>query len=122
LNIYTEFKATPAGSELSKEEFLRLPTKAIYEVIRLAGDRDKRMANIYSISTARLTAIIIGIAQSFGGSKSNAKPPEIDKLLPFPLDPEHARSMDETNEVFKTLIKNRKLPIHVIASLKKLIG
>lgn len=100
---------------------MRLPTKAIYEVIRLAGDRDKRMANIYSISTARLTAIIIGIAQSFGGS-NNSKPPEIDKLLPFPIDPDHARSMDETNEVFKRLIKDRKLPIHVIASLKKVIG
>ncbi len=101
---------------------MRLPTKAIYEIIRLAGNRDKRMANIYSISTARLTSIIIGIAQSFGGSNSNTKPPELDKLLPFPLDPEHARSMDETNEVFKRLIKDHKLPIHVIASLKKVIG
>lgn len=101
---------------------MRLPTKAIYEVIRLAGDRDKRMANIYSISTARLTSIIIGIAQSFGGNKNNVNPPEIDKLLPFPLDPEYARSMTETNEIFKRLIKDRKLPIHVIASLKKVIG
>jgi len=100
---------------------LRLPTKAIYEVIRLAGNRDKRMANIYSISTARLTSIIIGIAQSFGGNNS-AKPPDIDKLLPFPIDPDHARSMDETNETFKRLIMDRKLPIHVIASLKKVIG
>lgn len=100
---------------------MRLPTKAIYEVIRLAGNRDKRMANIYSISTARLTSIIIGIAQSFGGN-NNAKPPDIDKLLPFPIDPDHARSMDETNEIFKRLIMDRKLPIHVIASLKKVIG
>jgi len=90
-------------------------------VIKLAGDRDKRMANVYSISTARLTSIIISIAQSFGNKGSNPKPPEIDKLLPFPLNPEHARSMDETNEVFKRLIKQRKLPIHVIASLKKVI-
>ncbi len=99
---------------------MRLPTRTIYEVIRLSGDRDKRLANIYSLSTARLASIVISIAQSVGGKK--AEPPDIDKLIPFPLDPESARAMDETNEVYKKLIRQRKLPIHVIAALKKVIS
>jgi hypothetical protein len=99
-----------------------MPTKAIYEVIRLATNREKRQANIYSISTARLTSILIAIAQGMGGKKNDAQPPEMDKLLPFPLDPDHSKVMDETNEVYKKLIKQRKIPIHVIAALKKVIS
>lgn len=99
---------------------MRLPTKTIYSVIQHSTDREKRISNIYSISTARLTSILISIAQSFGGQKGD--PVEIDKLLPFPMDAEAARVLDETAEVFKRLIKDRKLPIHVIAALKKVIS
>lgn len=97
-----------------------MPCKTIYEVIRLSGNRDKRIANINSLTTARLASIVISIAQGIGGQKAN--PPDVDKLIPFPLDAEAAQNLDETNEVFKRLIKDRKLPIHVIASLKKVVG
>jgi hypothetical protein len=119
LMAYTEFRASPAGSDISLEGFMRLPLKLIYEIIRLAGDRDKRIANIYSISTARLAGIIISIAKSFGGNKGTETP--IDELLPFPLNEEANKNLLETKEIMKKLIARRKLPISVIAALNKVI-
>lgn len=119
LMAYTEFRASPAGRDVSMESFLRLPLKLVYEIIRLAGDRDKRVANIYSISTARLAGIVISIAKSFGGDKGSETP--IDQLLPFPLNEEANQHLLETKEVMKKLIAQRKLPISVIAALNKVI-
>ena len=65
-----------------------MPLKLIHELIRLGGERDKRMANINSVTTARLTGIILAIAQSF--SKKKSPPPSIDGFLPFPLDEDNA--------------------------------
>ena len=119
LLVYTEFRASPAGHDVPCESFLRLPLKTIYEVIRYSGDRDKRMANIHSISTARLAAIIVSIAKSFSGDKSTPTP--IDDLLPFPLNEESNLVLVETKEIFKKLIAQRKLPVSVIAALNKVI-
>ena len=119
LMAYTEFRAAPAGSDVSLEGFMRLPLKVIYEIIRLAGDRDKRVANIYSISTARLAGIIISIAKSFSGDKGAETP--IDQLLPFPLNEEANQHLLATKEIMKKLIAQRKLPISVIAALNKVI-
>jgi hypothetical protein len=120
LIAYTEFRAAPAGHDVSMESFLRMPLKVVYEIIRLAGDRDKRVANIYSISTARLAGIVISIAKSFGGNKGAETP--IDQLLPFPLNEDTNRNLLETKEVMKKLIAQRKLPISVIAALNKVIS
>jgi hypothetical protein len=119
LIAYTEFRAAPAGRDVSMESFLRLPLKLIYEIIRLSGNRDKRVANIYSISTARLAGIIISIAKSFGGDKGSETP--IDQLLPFPLNEETNQNLLESKEILKKLIAQRKLPISVIAALNKVI-
>ena len=119
LVAYTEFRAAPAGRDVSMESFLRLPLKLIYEIIRLSGNRDKRVANIYSISTARLAGIIISIAKSFGGDKGSETP--IDQLLPFPLNEETNQNLLESKEILKKLIAQRKLPISVIAALNKVI-
>ncbi len=77
------------------------------------------MANIHSISTARLAAIIVSIAKSFSGDKSTPTP--IDDLLPFPLNEESNLVLVETKEIFKKLIAQRKLPVSVIAALNKVI-
>jgi len=119
LMIYTEFRASPAGRDIERHNFLRLPIKAIFEVIRYSGDRDKRLANINSISTARLAGIIISIAKSFGGDKGSETP--IDQLLPFPLNEESNLAISETKEILKELIAKRKLPVRVIAALNKVI-
>ncbi len=119
LSLYTEFRATPGGSDIGVDAFVRMPLKLIHELIRLGGERDKRMANINSVTTARLTGIILAIAQSFSKKKSAA--PSIDGFLPFPLDEDNA-FMIETKEVYKKLIAQRKLPLHVIADLNKVIS
>mgnify|MGYP003148127924 CR=1 FL=1 len=119
LMVYTEFRASPAGQDVVRHDFLRLPIKTIYSVIRHSGDRDKRLANIHSISTARLAGIIISIARSFGGEKGGEVP--IDQLLPFPLNEEANLALTETREVLKSLIAQQKLPVRVIAALNKVI-
>jgi len=96
-----------------------MPLKLIHELIRLSGERDKRIANIYSITTAKLTGIILSIAQSFGKKKSS--PPSLDGFLPFPIEDDNA-FMVETREIHKKLIAQRKLPLHVIADLNKVIS
>ena len=114
LNLYTEFRATPAGQDIGVDNFVRFPLKLIYELIRLGGERDKRMANIGSVSVARLTGIILTIAQSFSKQKTAA--PDIDVFLPFPLNDDNT-FMVETREIYKKFISTRRLPIHVIAEL-----
>lgn len=119
LFLYTEFRASPAGHDVPRDEFLRLPLQTLYEVIRYAGDREKRMANIHSISTARLSGIILSIAKSFSGGKGTD--PDMDQLLPFPLSQESNATIVETREILKDLIARRKLPVSVIATLHKVI-
>ena len=119
LMIYTEFRASPAGQDMPGENFLRLPFTTISEVSRCGGDREKRIANIYSISTARQSGIILALAKSFGGDKGGDVP--IDQLLPFPLNEESNLVLVETKEIFKQLIARRKLPVSVIAALNKVI-
>ena len=121
LNVYTEFRDTPVGSDVGLERFLRLPLKCVYEVIRLESERQKRKANINSISTARLSGIIISIAQSFG-KQGKSQPIPLDQLLPFPLDEDATAAMAETKEIYKKLLAQRKLPIHVIGGLSKVIS
>ena len=119
LSLYTEFRATPAGQDIGINNFVRLPLKLIYELIRLGGERDKRMANIGSVSVARLTGIILSIAQSFSKQKTAA--PAIDAFLPFPLEEDNG-FMVETKEIYKKLISARRLPLNVIAELNKVIN
>jgi len=119
LSLYTELRATPAGSDVGVDAFTRMPMQLIHELIRLGGERDKRLANINSVTTARLTGIILTIAQSF--SKKKAAPPSIDEFLPFPVEQDNA-FMVETREIYKKLIAQRKLPLHVIADLNKVIS
>tara|TARA_R100001510_G_scaffold20783_1_gene18182 strand:- start:2117 stop:2488 length:372 start_codon:yes stop_codon:yes gene_type:complete len=119
LSLYTEFRATPAGQDIGIDNFVRLPLKLIHELIRLGGERDKRIANIGSVSVARLTGIILSIAQSFSKQKTTA--PDIDAFLPFPLEDDNG-FMVETREIYKKLISARKLPLYVIAELNKVIN
>ena len=120
LNVYSELRACPAGVDIGRDEFVRLPLKLIYEMIRFGSEQQKRTANINSISTARLAGIIIGIAKSF--SKEKTGEVNIDQLLPFPLNEEANLFVAETREIFKGLIAKRKLPVSVIASLSKVIS
>ena len=65
---------------------------------------------------------MVAIAQSFSGGKNKAKQIPLTDYLPFDLDPEHSASRMETQETIKKLIQQKKLPVHVIAGLNKVIS
>ena len=121
LNVYTEFRDTPAGRDVGMNRFLRLPMRCVYEVVKIESERKKRQANIDSISTARLTGVVISIAQSFS-KEGKSQPIPLDQLLPYPLDEDASTLMAETKEIYKKLLAQRKLPIHVIGGLSKVIS
>jgi len=121
LTVYTEFRDTPVGQDIGREHFLRLPMKCLYELIRIESERKKRQANINSISTARLSGIVLAIAQSFS-KEGKSQPTPIDQLLPFPLDEDASTNMAETKEIYKKLLAQRKLPVHVIGGISKVIS
>ena len=121
LNVYTEFRDTPAGRDVGMNRFLRLPMRCVYEVVKIESERKKRQANIDSISTARLTGVVISIAQSLS-KQGKSQPIPLDQLLPYPLDEDASTIMAETKEIYKKLLAQRKLPIHVIGGLSKVIS
>ena len=121
LNVYTEFRDTPAGRDVGMNRFLRLPMRCVYEVVKIESERKKRQANIDSISTARLTGVVLAIAQSFS-KEGKSQPIPLDQLLPYPLDEDASTLMAETKEIYKKLLAQRKLPIHVIAGISKVIS
>ena len=81
----------------------------------------KRETNFNSISTARLASIVVSVANGFAGAKNNKSIP-VDDLLPFPLDEKTFNKNQVTSEVLQDLIRRKMLPIHVIASLNKVIS
>jgi len=97
-----------------------LPLGYIYELLKRNAEHEKKRANIYSISTARLTSVILAIANGFSGNKSECKV-KIDELLPFPLNAEQHERDQETNRIYKELIKSGRVPLHVIGALNKVI-
>lgn len=92
----------------------------LYRLLTLDTKRKKERANIYSISTARLSSIVIAVANGFGGNKSS-NDVKLDELLPFPLDEDAAERNTETEHILKELIRNRRIPVHVIAAVSKVI-
>lgn len=99
---------------------MRLPLGYIYELLKLSAEHEKRRANIYSISTARLTSVVLAVANGFSGNKSDCKV-KIDELLPFPLDENAKNEQDATETTVKALVKAGKLPLHVVAALSRVI-
>ena len=92
----------------------------LYRLLTLDTKRKKERANIYSVSTARLSSIVIAVANGLGGSKSS-NDVRIDDLLPFPLDEDASARNSETEHILKELIRNRRIPVHVISALSKVI-
>jgi len=99
---------------------LRLPLGFIYELLKRNAEHEKKRANIYSISTARLTSVVLAVANGFSGNKSECKV-KIDELLPFPLDEKRHEKDEETIAIYRQLIKDGKIPLYVIAALNRVI-
>lgn len=120
LEVFSEFRASSIGRDSDSAEFLRLPIKLIFEIVRISGEREKKYANIYSISTARLAGIVLSMGKSFSGDKSAN--PGLDQFLPYPLDSDASVFITETREIFRNLIAERKLPLPIIAALNNVIS
>lgn len=87
-------------------------------LLEFVYEEEKRRANIASISTAKLALVVVNVAQALAGSKKEAKL-TIDELLPFVLNEEVAAKQTETEEILNKVIRERKLPVHVVAALSK---
>lgn len=92
----------------------------IYELLKRHAEHEKKRANIYSISTARLTSVVLAVANGFSGNKSECKV-KIDELLPFPLNEKQHEKDEETVRIYKQLIQSGKIPLHAIAALNRVI-
>jgi hypothetical protein len=87
-------------------------------LLEFVYEEEKRRANIASISTAKLALVVVNVAQALAGSKKEAKL-TLDELLPFVLNEEVAAKQTETEEILNKVIRERKLPVHVVAALSK---
>jgi len=79
------------------------------------------MANTQSVSTARLTAVLIQIAHGLSGSKKPAPKIHPREFLPFPDWKPVAAAADgpdaPTKFILTELVRTRQLPLHVYAAL-----
>ena len=116
LNLYLQLRATPLGPEFPKETFVRTPIKLIGHFLHVAHEDEKRRANIVSISTAKLSQVVLACAQAMGGSKDRSRT-KIEDFLPFELDSSASETEELTKEILTKLVKSKRIPTNVIAAL-----
>ena len=100
--------------------FLRTPLGLIGYVLSKWYDEEKRRANVNSISTAKLSQIVLSVAHAFGGSKEPSRT-KISDFLPFEIDEDKAEAEDITKQILTKLIRSGRIPTHVVAALNQLI-
>ena len=109
------------GSDFPKEVFVRTPIHIIRRVLKDIDNAEQAEANINSMSTARLTEIVLHIAHGFSGSKKRMPKTNVTEYLPFPnWRPEEESKNEisgETKKILIDLAKKRFVPMHVFASL-----
>lgn len=116
LALYLQLRCTPVGADYPKEIFIRTPVGLITHLLKSCHEDERRRANIGSISTAKLTQVVISVAQGFGGSKERNRT-KISDFLPFELDQQSSEVEERTKQILTTLIKSQRIPAHVIAAL-----
>lgn len=95
--------------------------KEIAYILKQWSEEEKRRANISSISTAKLSHIVLQTAAAMSGSKEKVRV-KIEELLPFELEPESDEREDLTRQILSKLVKSRRIPAHVIAALNPYIA
>ena len=85
--LYFQIQCTPFADQYPRSDFLRTRIKEISYVLNSWYEEQKRVANINSISTAKLAQIVLSTAHAFGGSKEPVKS-KIGDFLPFEYDPQ----------------------------------
>ena len=94
----------------------------VRKAIERVNSQSQEQANIDSISTARLTTVLINVAHGFSGSKGRAPKIKVQDFLPFPdWEPTKAVSdgpSDTTSKLLIALLKKRRIPAHVFTALR----
>lgn len=120
--LYFHLKASPLGGDFPKEVFLRTPVAVIRKALGRVASFEQEQANVASVSTARLTSVLINVAHGFSGSKGPPPKIKVQDFLPYPdWKPEKAENQgpsEITSAVLVTLFRERRIPAHVFAALK----
>lgn len=95
--------------------------KEIAYVLKQWSEEEKRRANITSVSTAKLSHIVLQTAAAMSGSKEKVRV-KVEELLPFELESEVNEREDLTRQILSKLVKSRRIPTHVIAALSPYIA
>lgn len=119
--IYVRVRCSPMGADYPAERFLRTPISTLRWLLRQIDDAEKAKANLASITTARLTQIVVQVAHDFSGSKRAAPKVKPHEFLPFPDWKPASTEVDgpdqPTKFILSELIRTRQIPLHVFASL-----
>lgn len=109
------------GVDFPKDRFLRTPVGLIRWVLTQIDNKEKAEANIYSVTTAQLTHLVLQVAHGFSGSKKPPPKSQPTNYLPFPnWKPAESKQVgvdDSTRFVLVELVKQKALPMHVFTAL-----
>lgn len=112
---------SPMGVDFPRERFLKTPVKQLKWVLSRIEEHEKTEANTLSITTARLTHLILQIAESFGGKSSPGSTVQPLDFLPFPDVLKEMRRVagpsPETKITLSKLVSARGIPMHVFTAL-----
>lgn len=109
------------GGDFTPERFVRTPVSTIRWLLRQIDDDERGRMNLGSLSTAKMTSILIQIAHGFSGSKRAAPKTVPQDFLPFPDWKPSTATADgptaPTKFILTELVRTRRLPLHVYAAL-----
>ena len=83
-------------------------------------EEQEKRANYYSISTAKLSQIVLQTAHAMGGSKKAVRS-NVQDFLPFSLDPKASLDDENTARILTKIVKSKQIPTHVVAALSPYI-
>jgi hypothetical protein len=111
------------GADFPRERFLRTPISVIRWLIRELEDQERIQADIESLTTAKLAALVTQIAHSFSGSKKPAPKTTAKDFLPFAHTPvrqqqQAAGPSEATKFILVDLMRRGQIPGHVFTALR----
>ena len=83
-------------------------------------EEQEKRANYYSISTAKLSQIVLQTAHAMGGSQKTVTS-KVTDFLPFSLDPKASLDDENTARILTKIVKSKQIPTHVVAALSPYI-
>lgn len=104
---------------------MRTPITTIRNLVHAADNFQQQQANLNSFTQALLIQQIISIAHGMSGSKRPPPKTKVSTFLPFPdWKPEHDQQNNNgpselTKHVLATLIRQRRIPMHVYVGLNE---